>query len=308
MHIGHIKLDNPFILAPLAGFSDIAFRQLCREYGAGLCVSEMISCHGLVYRQEKTVRMIKAHPDERPVSMQLFGSDPVKMGEASAILSEYPVDIIDINMGCPVKKVVKWGAGSALMKAPELAGRIIKQVCDNTSLPVTVKIRSGWIHQNINAPEFAKMAQDSGAAAITIHARTWSDGFSGKADWQVIADVKKAVDVPVIGNGDLQSYEDGSAMMKRTGCDGVMIGRAAIGAPWVFKHNYSSPTLSFRLKAVNRHLQLIEEFFPVEKIMAKTKNQAGRYFKGIRNSASIRQAIYETNSFAELKELINSLE
>lgn len=304
MQIGTLKLKNPFILAPLAGFTDIAFRLLCREYGAGLCVSEMISCHGLVYRQKKTLEMLKSHIDEKPVSMQLFGSDPEKMAEAAAILSEYPIDLIDINMGCPVKKVIKKGAGAALMKTPELAGRIIKGVCDNANVPVTVKFRSGWLHHNITAPDFARMAQDHGAQAVAVHARTWSDGFSGNADWQVIKKVKEAVNIPVIGNGDLTCNDDGKKMMKETGCDAVMIGRAAIGAPWVFKGDYNSPTLSFRQKALLRHLELIRQFFEEEKILAKTKNQAGRYFKGLRNSASIRQQIYETRSFQELYDRI----
>ncbi len=267
----------------------------------------MISSHGLAYRQEKTIEMLQSHPDERPISMQLFGNDPEIMGEAAAILSEYPVDIIDINMGCPVKKVIKKGSGSALMKTPVLAGQIIRKVADNTKLPVTVKIRSGWTHQNINAPEFAAMAQDHGASAITLHARTWSDGFSGKPDWNVIAKVKKAITVPLIGNGDITCREDGQAMMKKTGCDAVMIGRAAIGAPWIFGENYSSPSIPFRLKALKRHLQLIEQFFTAEKVVAKCKNQAGRYFKGVHSGASIRQKIYETNTFAELKEMIESL-
>lgn len=307
MHIGPIHLKDPFILAPLAGFTDIAFRVLCREYGADLCVSEMISCHGLAYQQENTLQMLQIHPEERPVSIQLFGNDPVIMGHAAAILSEYPIDIIDINMGCPVKKVTKKGAGSALMKTPELAGRIIRKVCDNTTLPVTVKFRSGWTHQNITAPLFAKMAEDHGAAAVTVHARTWSDGFSGYADWQVIANVKKAVSIPVIGNGDIACREDGEKMMRETGCDGIMIGRAAIGAPWVFGRNFSSPSIPFRLKALQRHLQLLEQFFPAEKILSRTQNQAGRYFKGVHSGASIRQKIYETKSFADLKNLVESL-
>lgn len=307
MHIGPIHITDPFVLAPLAGFTDIAFRILCREYGAGLCVSEMISCHGLAYRQEKTVQMLQSHPDERPISMQLFGSEPEVMGEAAAIISEYPVDIIDINMGCPVKKVIKRGAGAALMKTPGLAAKIIRKVCDNTKLPVTVKFRSGWMHQNITAPAFAVMAQDHGAAAVTIHARTWSDGFSGKPDWQVIANVKKAVNIPVIGNGDITCREDGQTMMQRTGCDAVMIGRAAIGAPWVFGANFSSPSIPFRLKALKRHLQLIEQFFPAEMVLAKTQNQAGRYFKGVHSGASLRQKIYEAKTFAELKNLIEAL-
>ena len=203
--IGTLTLENPFILAPLAGFTDLPFRLLCREYGAGLVFSEMISCHGLTYQQQKTWDMIQSVNEERPVAMQLFGSEPDIMARAASLLSREPIDCIDINMGCPVKKVTKKGAGSALMKNPELASEIIRKVRENTDKPLTVKFRSGWNHQTINAVEFAQMAEDSGADAVTVHARTWSDGFSGKADWEIITDVKKHVSIPVIGNGDIHS-------------------------------------------------------------------------------------------------------
>lgn len=234
MRIGTVHLANPFILAPLAGYTDLPFRLLCREYGAACCFSEMISCHGLTYRQQKTLDMLATRPEERPVAIQLFGAEPTHMGRAAAMVSSHAIDLIDINMGCPVKKVVKKGAGSALMKQPGLAREIIRQVVANTDRPVTVKIRTGWTHDTINAPEFARMAEEAGAAAITVHGRTWSDGFSGTVDWGVIARVKEAVSVPVIGNGDLTSYADGLAMMAATGCDGVMIGRGSLGNPWIF--------------------------------------------------------------------------
>ncbi|MBC8316525.1 MAG: tRNA dihydrouridine synthase DusB, partial [Desulfobulbaceae bacterium] len=282
-------------------------RLLCKEYGAGLVYSEMISCHGLIYRQQKTIDMLQTVPEERPIAIQLFGSEPDIMGEAAAFLADMPIDFIDINMGCPVKKVTKKGAGSALMKTPELAAEIIRQVLDNGKKPVTVKIRSGWTHKTINAPEFAKMAEDNGAAALAIHGRTWSDGFSGKADWQVISAVKQSVSIPVIGNGDITCYAEGRKMMAETGCDGVMIGRAAMGKPWIFRPDNPEPDLKFRLSALKRHLELIAAHRPVELGLADIRNHAGRYFKGIAHSSAIRQQIYEASSFQNLRDLLLSL-
>jgi len=307
MKIGHVTIENPFVLAPLAGYTDLPFRLLCKEYGAGMVYSEMISCHGLSYRQQKTIDMLQTVPEERPFAVQLFGSEPDVMGEAAAFLSNMPIDFIDINMGCPVKKVTKKGAGSALMKTPDLAADIIRQVRDNGKKSVTVKIRSGWTHQSINAEEFARMAEDNGADAIAIHGRTWSDGFSGKADWSVIAAVKNAVSIPVIGNGDITSYNDGQKMMNETGCDGVMIGRGAMGQPWIFSPDNPEPSLEFRLSALKRHLDLIAAHCNTDWGLAGIKNHAGRYFKGIAHGANIRQQIYKTSTFNELNSMINSL-
>jgi nifR3 family TIM-barrel protein len=307
MRIGTLRLDTPFILAPLAGYSDLAFRLQCREHGAALCFSEMISCHGLHFRQKNTLDMLKTVAAERPVAMQLFGSEPEIMGEAAAILSEHPIDCIDINMGCPARKVIKKGAGCALMKEPALAAEIIRSVVKNSKMPVTVKFRSGWDHKAIIACDFAKMAEDNGAAAITVHARTWSDGFSGAADWRIIGQVKQAVSIPVIGNGDVQSHADGLRMLSETGCDGVMIGRGALGAPWIFSAEApENPSLAFRLAALNRHLALIAEHQP-DTPPSQIKNHAGRYFKGVPGGAEIRRRIFNQTSYAALQELIASL-
>jgi nifR3 family TIM-barrel protein len=295
-----------FILAPLAGYSDLAFRLLCREYGASLCFSEMISCHGLHFRQKNTLDMLKTVEDERPVAMQLFGSEPEVMGEAAAILSDYPIDCIDINMGCPARKVIKKGAGCALMKEPALAAKIIRAVVKASRVPVTVKFRSGWNHQTITACNFAKMAEENGAAAITVHARTWSDGFSGTADWRIISQVKQAVSIPVIGNGDIASHADGLRMLAETGCDGVMIGRGALGAPWLFSATApENPSLAFRIKALNRHLNLIAEYQP-DTPPSQIKNHAGRYFKGVSGGAEIRRRIFSQTSLAAVEEVISS--
>jgi tRNA-dihydrouridine synthase B len=298
---------RPFLLAPLAGYTDVAFRQLCREYGAAMCFSEMISSHGLVYDQKKTRQMTRTVPAERPVALQLFGAKPEIMGAAAAILTDLPIDVIDINMGCPVKKVIKSGSGAALMKDPRLAASIIGKVVRNTHLPVSVKIRSGWAHDTINAESFARMAADAGAALITVHGRTQSQGFGGRVDRQIIRKVKQAVTIPVIGNGDIHTYQEGLGMLEETGCDAVMIGRAALGKPWVFQPRSLPDTLMQRITAIQRHLELIDRYFEAERILARIKNHTGRYLKNIHGGAAIRSKIYTCSSFAELQELIDAL-
>jgi nifR3 family TIM-barrel protein len=306
MRIGNLKLDNSFILAPLAGYSDLPFRLLCRELGAALCYSEMISCHGLVYRQANTLDMLRTVAAERPVNIQLFGSEPEIMGRAAAILNDYPIDLIDINMGCPVRKVIKKGAGAFMMKQPELAEQVVRQVCANTSRPVTVKIRSGWSHDKITAPTFARMIEQAGAAAIAVHGRTWSDGFGGAVEHSVIAAVKKAVTIPVIGNGDILSYQEGLTMMAATGCDGVMIGRGALGNPWVFRPEGRPANLAGITPTLRRHLELIKKYCRTDRVLARTKNQAGRYFKGLPGSSRLREQVYHAATFQELEDLLST--
>ncbi len=307
MQIKSLHLESPLILAPLAGYTDLAFRLLCRQFGAGLCYTEMISCHGLVYQKEKTQLLTRTVPEERPVALQLFGADPIIMGEAAALVSDMPVDIIDINMGCPVRKVTKKGAGAALMKDAYLAATIISEVCNNTNLPVTVKIRTGWNHDSIVAPDFAKMAEDNGASAIAVHGRTWSQGFVGQVDWQTIARVKKNVAIPVIGNGDVNTYQEALQFMDNTGCEGIMIGRAALGNPWVFSPEGIPTSLAKRMAGLKRHLELIQEFSNTDKILPKIKTQAGQYFKGIAGGSAIRMQIYQAGSFDEILKLTQSL-
>ncbi|HHO49098.1 MAG TPA: tRNA dihydrouridine synthase DusB [Desulfobacteraceae bacterium] len=296
MRIDTLALDNPFVLAPLAGYSDLAFRLLCREMGAGFCCSEMISSHGLVRGQKKTLELLATVPEERPVAFQLFGSDPGVMGDAAAHPALRAGDILDINMGCPVRKVVRKGAGAALMKDMQRAEKIIRAVRQNTSLPVTIKIRSGWHKECETAVDFALMAQEAGAAAVTVHARSWAQGFAGRADWRIIARVKETAVIPVIGNGDILCYQDGQQMMAETGCDGVMIGRGALGNPWVFRESGRPSTLEGRMPVVLRHLELARLFVPPARLLFYLKNHITRYTGGLPGASGIRQEIARSAS------------
>lgn len=305
--IAGLTLSSPLILAPLAGYSDLPFRLLCREFGAGLCVSEMISCHGLVYQQKKTIAMLASVPEERPVSIQLFGADPHIMAKAADILNNYNPDIVDINMGCPVKKVTKKGAGAALMANPNLAQTIIKEVVKNSKYPITVKFRKGVDSASVTCVDFAKMAEDCGVSALTVHGRTWSQGFTGLSDWDCIAAVKKEVSLPVIGNGDITSYNEAREKLDLSQCDAVMIGRGALGNPWVFSSYGRPDEYSSILKAVLRHLHLMEKHLDVQRLFAVVKNHIGRYFKNLRGSSKLRRQVYESESFTSLYQLIHCL-
>ncbi len=301
------SFQSPFVLAPLAGYTDLPFRLLCREYGAALVVSEMISCHALIYKQKKTIKMLDTCLEDRPVSFQIFGADPIIMGEAATILNDFSPDFIDINMGCPVKKVTKRGAGSALMKDCTLAEKIIKAVVNNSTVPVTVKTRIGVDSHTLIAETFAKMSAESGAAAITIHGRTWSQGFSGMADWNEIQKVKTNATIPVIGNGDISSWHDGMEKLEKSACDGIMVGRGALGNPWIFSEQGRPKSVSQIVTAAHRHLQLMEQHLDVERKIAVIKNQTGRYFHDFPGSSRIRQKIHSCHSFETLKQYITSI-
>ncbi|MDE7037321.1 MAG: tRNA dihydrouridine synthase DusB, partial [Lachnospiraceae bacterium] len=235
MKIGNIELENPYILAPMAGVTDLPFRLLCREQGAGLLCMEMISAKALQYKNRNTKALLAIHPEEYPVSLQLFGSDPDIISEMAKQIEELPFQILDINMGCPVPKVVKNGEGSALMKNPKLVYQIVSKTVRAVKKPVTVKIRKGFDDAHVNAVEIAKIVEEAGGAAVAVHGRTREQYYSGKADWEIIRRVKEAVSIPVIGNGDVTSGETALAMMRQTGGDGVMIGRGAQGNPWIFR-------------------------------------------------------------------------
>ncbi len=304
MKIGSVHLQSPFILAPLAGYTDLAFRLLCREMGAGMTVSEMISSNGLVHGQEKTKTLLKTVPEETPFCIQLFGNDPEIMGEAAAIASTYSAEILDINMGCPVRKVVKKGSGAALMKNFQLARQIIQAVVANTHLPVTVKFRSGWTENDITAPEFAAMAEDAGVSALTVHARTWQQMFGGKADRQVIRKVKKSVNIPVIGNGDILCYHDGQDMMNETGCDSVMVGRGALGNPWIFQPGEIPSTVRDRLPVIKRHLALANTHIDTIRLLFRIKNQICRYLTGLPGAVNIRKQITACPSIEAINDIM----
>lgn len=234
MKIGAVALDNNTVFAPMAGFTNLPMRILAKEQGCGLVCSEMVSAKGLVQKGRKTLDMLKSDAKEKPLSVQIFGGEPEVMSDAAAVVEATGADIIDINFGCSVKKVLKTGAGSALMKDPEMAGRIISAVRRTVAVPLTIKIRSGWDPSGDQALTLGKIAQDRGADAVTVHPRTAGQGFSGTADWSLIARVKKALAIPVIGNGDITAAEHALEMLETTGCDAVMVGRAALGNPWIF--------------------------------------------------------------------------
>ena len=234
LKIGNVELENIYILGPMAGVTDLPFRLLCREQGAGLLCMEMVSAKAILYNNRNTEQLLTIHPDEKPVSLQLFGSDPKIMSEMAKRIEERPFAILDINMGCPVPKVVRNGEGSALMKNPKLVYEIVSAVVKAIEKPVTVKIRKGFDDEHVNAVEIAKIIEEAGAAAVAVHGRTREQYYSGTADWDIIRQVKEAVSIPVIGNGDVTSPQKAEALLQQTGCDGVMIARGAEGNPWIF--------------------------------------------------------------------------
>lgn len=308
LKIADISLDSPLILAPLAGYTDLPFRLLCREFGAGLTVSEMISCHGLVYKQKKTLKMLASNDKDKPVSFQLFGADPAIMGDAAALLSTFKPTLIDINMGCPVKKVTKRGAGSALMQDIHLAEKILAAVVKQATVPVTIKTRRGINQEQTTALEFTRMSEATGASAITIHGRTWAQGFTGKADWEIVRLAKEIATIPVIGNGDILSFSQAASRMDETGCDGIMIGRGALGNPWIFAKDGRPNTLNDIIYGVSRHLELIAAHLDTRRQLAYIRNHASRYFSDFPGSSKIRHTIHSAESFQDLENFIASLQ
>ena len=311
--IGSVTLDNNIILAPMAGVTDLPFRLLCSEHGAGMCCMEMVSAKAILYRNKNTEALLEIHPDEGPVSLQLFGSDPQIMGDMAKQIEDRPFDILDINMGCPVPKVVNNGEGSALMKEPELVGKIVSSVVRSVSKPVTVKIRKGFDDAHVNAVEIAKIAEDAGAAAIVVHGRTREQYYAGEADWDVIAKVKRNVSVPVIGNGDITDGISAERMLRQTGCDGIMVGRAARGNPWIFQQITAyfqdgavlpKPGKDEVRETILRHARLQLECKGEYTGVREMRKHVSWYTAGIPNSARLRQNVNMVEDFDELRRLV----
>ena len=308
LKIGELELGQGLILAPMAGITDLSFRRIAKSFDVDLVTSEMVSSEGLVRNRASTKMLLQSHVEEKPLAIQLFGSDPKVVAEAARIVADEGADIIDLNMGCPVPKVVRQGAGAALLRNPETVAMLVDAVRQAVSIPVTVKTRSGWSQSKINVSEVARVAEDAGADAITIHPRTAKQGFSGSADWPLIARVKQAVNIPVIGNGDVTRPEDVGKMRKLTQCDGVMIGRGAMGNPWIFKQArqltkgqpLSSPTPQERLDVVRRHLELYEESLHGRQSLSGVRSRLMWYSKRLRGSARLRASLSDCHHLEDM--------
>lgn len=311
--IGSHTFEKTAALAPMAGVADASYRILAKEHGAVLLVSEMISAKGLCYDSKGSAELCRITETERPMALQLFGNEPEFIARAAAMVQEYKPDFIDLNMGCPVPKVVNTGAGSALMKNPALAADCVRAAVKESSVPVTVKMRIGWDADHINAAEFARCMEDAGAAAITVHGRTKTQLYSGNADWSQIAAVKAAVSVPVIGNGDICSAQDAAAMYAQTGCDLVAVGRATYGNPWIFKEidsylkgiPYTPPTPEERMEMMLRHIRMIVEGSkkPPEIAIREARKHASWYMTGHFGAAAFRARCYNLSSYEEAERL-----
>ena len=306
--IGNVSLANPVILAPMAGVSDLPFRLLCHEQGAGMVCSEMISAKAILYHNKNTEELMQIHPDEGPVSLQLFGSDPDIVSEMAKKIEERPFSVLDLNMGCPVPKVVNNGEGSALMKNPLLAGKIIEKTAKAIQKPLTVKIRKGFDDAHVNAVEMAKIAQESGAAAVAVHGRTREQYYSGTADWDIIAQVKQAVKIPVIGNGDVVDAASALRLFEQTGCDGIMVGRGAQGNPWIFSQirdamagrTVAEPTNEEKLDVLTRHLHALAQLKGEAVAVREMRRHIVCYVRGMRDAARLRVKV---NAITEIDEM-----
>lgn len=317
--IGNVEIKNQVILAPMAGVSNSAFRLICKEMGASLVVAEMVSDKAIMYKSKKTLDMLYMNELERPISQQIFGSDKESFVIAAKYIYEtMKPDIIDINMGCPVPKVAERAqAGSALLKDPSKVGEIVKAVVESVPIPVTVKIRSGWDDKNINAVEIAKIIESNGAKAITIHPRTRKQGYSGLSDWNIIKQVKEAVSIPVIGNGDIKSCYDAKRMLDETGCDAIMIGRAILGNPWLIKetidylNNRTIPkkiSIKDKIELIKKHVKYLVETKNEKVTLLEMRSHVGWYLKGEKNCKELKDKACHAKSIDELNKIIEEME
>lgn len=317
LKIGNIEIKNKIGLAPMAGVSNPAYMKICEYMGVGFCVTELISSEAIVRNNKKTFDMLNGiNRLNIPVGIQIFGSDEDTMGKAAKILvDKYKIKFIDINMGCPVPKVALNGAGSGLLKTPDKVYSIVKKVVESVDVPVTVKIRSGWDKTNINAVEIAKIIESAGAQAICVHPRTRAQGYSGLSDWNIIKEVKKSVNIPVIGNGDIKNCYDAKRMLDETGCDAVMIGRSALGNPWIIKEcveylefNKKPSVVSNeeKINMIKKHLDYLLETKPVKVAMLEIRNHSAWYLKGIKNTKELKENIFKTTTKEELINLLDN--
>lgn len=314
MKIGNVNIENNLVLAPMAGVTDLPFRILCREQGCGLLYTEMVSAKAVLYNNKNTEALLEVEPEENPISLQLFGSDPQIMADMAKRLEERPFDIFDINMGCPVPKIVNNGEGSALMKNPLLVGQIVEAMAKAVKKPVTVKIRKGFNDDMINAPEIAHIVEESGGAAVAVHGRTREQFYTGKADWDIIRQVVERVNIPVIGNGDVCSAEDVIAMEQQTGCDAVMIGRGARGNPWIFSriNEYRrtgvlppKPDVAEIKRMIKKHALLQLRYKGEYLGIREMRKHVAWYTTGLKDSAALRNEVNLTESMDELFELLD---
>ena len=311
--IGDVEIPGKLILAPMAGVTDLPYRQICKEMGADLICTEMVSAKGIYYNSPNTQPLLEINPKERPVSLQLFGADPDIISEMAARIEELPFDILDINMGCPVPKVVNNQEGSALMKNPKLVGEIVSKVSKAIKKPLTVKIRKGFTEKSVNAVEIAKIVEDAGASAIAVHGRTREQYYAGVADWEIIRQVKEAVSIPVIGNGDVDSPERAKALVEQTGCDGIMIGRASRGNPWIFSRIQTyletgeippQPSAEEVREMILRHARLQIEYKGEYTGMREMRKHVAWYTAGMPHSAAVRREVNEVETYEQLERLV----